>query len=252
VALDRRRRRLARAHRIDPLDLPAADQRDHLTRQIGLDVLAVAREPDMERAAAGREAPEDVRARDLGPPHPGDLAEREDRPGGAGVIETGLAHDVPQLRELALEQPDDRAAGAGPRARRDDVDVDGLRLQRAELRRGEVGRLHDDPPRDLRREGVDHERGLPGGRRRERELRGRDTAPMAVEPDDCGLPGDHRLEDDPDAPLASGEGRRATAADGHLLGGDAQLRRDRSGRGLGGRGGGHRRQNRAGDESESD
>ena len=52
VAEHRGRRGLARADRVDALDLAAVDQRDDLQRQVRLDVLAVVGVADLEAPAA--------------------------------------------------------------------------------------------------------------------------------------------------------------------------------------------------------
>jgi hypothetical protein len=45
---------------VDPLDLVAVDQRQHLAREIGLDVVPVTRELDLEAAAALEHAADDA------------------------------------------------------------------------------------------------------------------------------------------------------------------------------------------------
>ena len=116
AALDRRRRRLARARRVDALHARALDERDHLAREVGLDVLAVVGMAHLEGALAGQQRLEQTGVGDGRARHAGHLAEGQHRARGALVEEAALPDDVALGRQALLEQAHGGAARA--RARR--------------------------------------------------------------------------------------------------------------------------------------
>ena len=140
-AEDRRRRRLARRHVVDPLRPAVVREHEHLARHVGLDVLAGARVLQPEGAAALEHLLEDVRARVADARHVVHLAEGQHRARGAGpVVAARLEAGVAEPLQAALEHRHPDAARADARG----VVEHARRLARGEaplLARGLVQRL---------------------------------------------------------------------------------------------------------------
>ena len=102
--------------------LAAVDQREHLARDVGLDVVAGVGVADLERAAAGQHLLDHRAVGVVAPRHAVDLAERHHRAAGRGVVASRCAGRRSELVEPALEQPHERAAAADRGARLDHLD----------------------------------------------------------------------------------------------------------------------------------
>ena len=169
-------------------------------------------EADLERAPAARERAHDVDGGVRRARHAGHLAEGEHGAGGTPVVGAGLAGDIAQAREAALQRADRGAPAAREHAAWQDVDGRRARSEAAELRRRVVRGADAERARRERRVGEREDAGpVRAGAQRTR-LRAA-LAPALVEADDHRLAGDEGRRRPAHDDARAGQRRRACAAD---------------------------------------